>query len=136
VSVMNAEEIYAAGGPGALRLATRGAVKAAQRAGNMAPILPEVAVPLVRLANRLRSMGQKAEANSILEHAVHDGVQAAVLAEAVELATSEDHLDQFAPSPIFVGPLGELRAGPPPAADDLASAIELTNYVRDRLLTF
>lgn len=133
---MNAEEIYAAGGPSTLRMATRGAVRVLQREGRLQDMVPEIAVPLTRLANRLRATGDKAAANSILEHAVHDGVPAAALAEAVQVATGDDFLGRYAPAPVTVGPSGELRVGPPPAADDLAGAIELANYVRDRILIF
>lgn len=133
---MDAEGVYSAGGPNALRLATRGAVKLRQREGRTADILPEVAVPLGRLANRLRSDGQTSVANTMLEHAVHDGVSAAVLAQGIEQATGEDFLGAYAPPAIEVGPRGDLRVGPPPEATDLASAIELSNYVRNRLLDF
>lgn len=136
MTVMDAEAVYAAGGAGAIRMATRGAVRQAQREGHPERILTEVAVPLCRLANRLRAGGDKATANSILEHAVHDGVQAAVLAEAIQIASQEEFLGRWAPPPINVGPRGQLRVGPPPGASDLASAIELSNYVRDRLLSF
>lgn len=136
MTVMDAEGIYAAGGPSTLRMATRGAVRVLQREGRMDAMVPDVAVPLTRLANRLRATGEKAAANSILEHAVHDGVPATALAEAVQVATGDDFRGQFAPPPVQVGPNGELRVGPPPAADDLASTIELANYVRDRILTY
>lgn len=132
---MNAEEIYAAGGERALRLATRGAVRQLTQQGRVADILVEVAIPVVRLANRLRAGGDKLTANNILEHAVHDGVQAAVLAEAIQVATGDDFRGDAAPVPLSVGTLG-LIAGPPPAATDLASALALINYLRDRLLSF
>jgi hypothetical protein len=35
---------------------------------------------------------------------------------------------------VTVGPSGQLRAGPPPAATDAASAIELANYLRNRII--
>jgi hypothetical protein len=134
--ILAAEDIFAAGGANALRLATRGAVKQHQRDGTMVDLVTDVAVPIVRLANRLRDNGDKGTANSILEHAVHDGIPSSILAEAIQIATSDDHLEEFAPPVVQVGPRGELRVGPPAEAHDLASAIQLTNYIRDRLLTF
>lgn len=136
MAVIDAEGIYAAGGPNALRMAVRGGVKQRTREGRVEDVLTEIAVPVGRLAERLRANGQKAAANSMLEHAVHDGIPAAVLAEGVRLATREDFLGEVAPPPVTTGPKGELRVGPPPEAADLAGAIELANYVRNRLLTF
>lgn len=135
MAVMDAEGLYSMS-PNALRLATRGAVKTRQREGTMDTLVAEVAVPLVRLANRVRANGNAAAADSILEHAVHDGIPASALAEAVQAATADDHRDETAPPVITLGPRSELRVGPPPEASDLDSAIELANYVRNRLLIF
>jgi hypothetical protein len=136
MTVLNAEDVYAAGGPTALRLACRGAIRLLTQQGRAAEILMEVAVPIVDLANRLRAIGQKAEANGILEHAVHDGIQASVLAEAIEHSTTTTIRADATPAQLSVGPHGGLMAGPPPAATDLGSTMALANYVRDRLLSF
>lgn len=134
--MIDAEGIYAAGGGNALRVAVRGTVLRLIREGRQDAILTEVAVPVVDLANALRKRGDEGQATKLLEHAVHDGVQAAVLAEAVEHSTTATVADRGAPPVVNVDHRGALYVGPPPAAVDLASTLDLTNYLRDRLLTF
>jgi hypothetical protein len=136
MTFLNAEDIYAAGGEPAVRLAVRGAIRTLTRDGRANEILDEVAVPVVRLANRIRNDGNHGLANTILEHAVHDGIQAAVLADAIERATTTDVTSRYAPPEVTVGPHGGLMVGPPPAATDLASTAALANYIRDRLLSW
>lgn len=136
MTTLDAEAIYTTGGHNALRLAVRGAVRTAKREGRPDSVLvEEVAVPVVRLANRIRNGGDKAEANAILEHAVHDGLPAALLQEAIESAALADFQTADPDVEITVGPHGGLVAGPPPAATDAASTMELANYLRDRLLS-
>lgn len=118
---------------GTLRRIVVGRVRSIRREGRDGDLLDEVAIPLADLAAQLTAEGKEPEASRILEHAIHDGVSAANMAKAVAA-----HATAEAPPPgldeeIKVGPLGELRAGPPPPADDLASALALVNDLRDRL---
>ena len=128
----NAEQAY---NDGTLRALTKGLVQRYIREGHALDILPDIAVPIVRLSESLRKMGLTAEANSILEHAVHDGVQPQVLAQAMAIFTKQ----LIAPSPpdetLTIGPLAQIRVGPPPAGTDAASTQELANWLRDRALS-
>lgn len=130
MAAIDAEALYA---DGTLRAVTSGLVKRYRRLGQVPLILTELAIPICRLAESLRRMGQGPEADSVLAHAVHDGIDPSVLAQAVAATAQPDVILPPAIETVTVGPNGELRAGPPPAATDAASAAELANYLRSRL---
>lgn len=119
---------------GTLRRTVVGRVRLLQREGRTADLLTEVARPLAALAEYLSDQGRLAEASSVLEHAIHDGVSPALMAQAI----AAHAIDSAGPAhtltaELTVGPNGELRAGPPPPATDLGSALDLLNDLRDRL---
>lgn len=127
---IDAEALYASG---ALRPATVGRVNLLKREGRLAMDLSrEVARPISRLADNLRRMGEAAEADLILRHAVHDGVEPTFLVVAVRDETKATDLPPPPEDSLEVAS-GVLRGGLPPVATDLASCIELANYLRGRV---
>lgn len=118
---------------GTLRRVTVGRVQLLRREGRVPDLRVEVAEPIAELAANLTAAGASAEASTVLEHAIHDGVPAAVMAQAVAAHATKDTQQVALAQTITVGPKGELRAGLPPAATDLSSALNLLNDLRHRL---
>lgn len=132
--LLDAEAAYA---DGSLRAQTVGLVKRFIREARPADILPNVAMPIARLANNLRRMGQQVTGDGILAHAVHDGVAPTLLVQAVAANELPPELNLGDPTTtVTVGPAGQLYAGPPPpvAATDPAAVAELANYLRGRII--
>lgn len=120
---------------GTLRAITRGRVNQLIREGHVTDILTEVAVPIAQLSEILNRIGETQAASDVLAHAVHDGIKPSVLAQAVALITA-DKLAPIQPNTsVSVGPLGQVRVGPPPAATNAASTQELANWLRDHTLS-
>lgn len=130
MAAIDAEQAY---NDGVLRQIVRGAVRQRLREGRALDILPEVAVPVARLADNVRRMGDKATADSILAHAVHDGIGPSVLAEAVRDNT-EAAVVLIPNAGLVIGANAEIISSTPPAASDLSSALTLANYMRAQLI--
>jgi hypothetical protein len=132
--LLDAEAAYA---DGTLRAQSAGLVKRFIREARPGDIMANVAVPIARLADTLRRMGQTVAGDGILAHAVHDGVPPTVLVQAVAANNTAPALNLGDPiGTVSVGAIGQLYAGaPPPAAPgDLAATAELANYLRDRIV--
>jgi hypothetical protein len=78
---------------GTLTAVVKGTVDRYQRTGAADRIIPDIAVPLVRLAARLVSSDDRPSGDNVLRHAVHDGVTPTnlVAAVAVDAATDPGH---------------------------------------------
>jgi hypothetical protein len=128
---LDAETHYA---NGVLRQQTAGLVRRLRQQGHPGDILPLVAVPIGRLAESLRRMGQAALADGILAHAVHDGVPPSALAQGIAQYATPPTLVFGDPAAVMtVGPAGQITAGAPGPASDADSAAALANYLLERI---
>jgi hypothetical protein len=105
------------------------------REGQAPAILSLVAVPIARLAENLRRLGQTVEADSVLTHAVHDGVAPRLLLQAIAQNATPPAIVLGDPTSVMtVDPAtGAVTAGAPPAASDAESAATLANYLLERI---
>lgn len=127
---IDAETAYA---NGTLSVLTKGVIRNLIRDGHGADILPFVAVPIARLADNLRRMGRPTDADLVLRHAVHDGVDPSILVLAVAANTTASAVPPPVDQVVAVEASGALRVGPPAEATDLESTTDLANFLRDHL---
>lgn len=102
-ALIDAEARYA---EGSLNGVVRGLAQRYLREHRLHDLVPEVAVPVLRLTDRLRATGDSAAADLVLAHAVHNGITPSMLQEAQVMDTTAG---QDPPDQVTVGPNAALN---------------------------
>lgn len=84
-ALIDAEQLYT---EGTLNPVILGLTRRYQREGRTHDLVAEVAVPVLRLSDRLRGLGESRAADLLLAHAVHNGLVPSMLQEASVMDTN------------------------------------------------